>query len=253
MNSKRQDILFHRVSGTGHPVVFLHGFLESSTMWDFLELPESIQQIAVDLPGHGYSLDATEKSTMKDMAELVFDLLENLEINEYTVVGHSMGGYVGLELMKLDKKCTKLILLNSNFWQDSPDKVENRIRVAKIVQTNKSYFLYETIPNLFLNPDKYDTEVKSLIDDSKRMKSGNISRVSIAMSKRYDNQQFVANHLDQILIIQGEEDVAVTRVEMDEKLKGLKPNYIVLKHTGHMTHIELPVKTTELIVSFISH
>jgi pimeloyl-ACP methyl ester carboxylesterase len=252
MNSKGQDILFHRVSGTGHPVVFLHGFLESSTMWNFLDLPVSIQKIAVDLPGHGDSLDVTEESSMKDMAKLVFELLRSLDVVEYTIVGHSMGGYVGLELMKLDEQCTKLILLNSNFWKDLPAKVENRTRVANVVRTNKSYFLYETIPNLFLNPDSFDVEVKGLIDESKKMTSENISRVSIAMSKREDNQQFVADNLEKILIIQGAEDLAVPKNEMDKKLKGLKPNYIVLKNTGHMTHIELPVKTTALIMSFIS-
>ncbi|MDG1147746.1 MAG: alpha/beta hydrolase [Crocinitomicaceae bacterium] len=252
MNSKNQDILFHRVSGTGHPVVFLHGFLESSTMWDFLDLPESIQKIVIDLPGHGASVDATEESTMKSMAKLVLELLKNIEVTEYTIVGHSMGGYVGLELMKLDEGCAKLVLLNSNFWKDSPDKVENRKRVANVVRTNKSYFLYETIPNLFLNPDNFDVEVKGLIDASKKMKSENISRVSIAMSKRDDNQQFVADHLEKILIIQGAEDLAVPKNEMDKKLRGLTPNYVVLKNTGHMTHIELPVKTTALIASFIS-
>ena len=252
MSNKNKEILFHRVSGIGHPVLFLHGFLESSTMWNFLDLPGSIQKIIIDLPGHGNS-DAAENVTMEDMAEHVLDLLDHGLHQEYTVVGHSMGGYFGLELMKLDARCINLVLLNSNFWKDSPDKVENRKRVAKIVQTNKSYFLYETIPNLFLNPDKFDSEVRGLIDESKRMEAYNISRISIAMSKRNDHQKFVANHLDQILIIQGEDDVVVPSIEMDRKLKGLTPNYFVLKRTGHMAHIELPTKTTSLIMSFVSH
>ena len=165
MSNKNKEILFHRVSGIGHPVLFLHGFLESSTMWDFLDLPDSIQKIVVDLPGHGNSLDVSEESTMNYMAELVFDLLVLLNVKQYTIVGHSMGGYVGLELMKRDSNCNKLVLLNSNFWNDSPEKIQNRERVSNVIRTNKSHFLYETIPNLFLNPEKYDYEVKALIDE----------------------------------------------------------------------------------------
>lgn len=251
MSNKNKEILFHRVSGIGHPVLFLHGFLESSTMWDFLDLPDSIQKIVVDLPGHGNSLDVSEESTMNYMAELVFDLLVLLNVKQYTIVGHSMGGYVGLELMKRDSNCNKLVLLNSNFWNDSPEKIQNRERVSNVIRTNKSHFLYETIPNLFLNPEKYDYEVKALIDESKRMKSVNIERVSIAMGKRKNNKELVVEQLDNILIIQGEEDVIVSKTEMDNKLKGLKSKYVVLKNTGHMAHIELPIKTKELILSFV--
>ena len=83
------------------------------------------------------------------------------------------------------------------------------------------------------------------------MKSVNIERVSIAMGKRKNNKELVVEQLDNILIIQGEEDVIVSKTEMDNKLKGLKSKYVVLKNTGHMAHIELPIKTKELILSFV--
>lgn len=251
MNKKTNNILKYRVSGKGHPVVFLHGFLESSTMWDFLDLPKSIQQIVIDLPGHGGSFKATEDLTMAGMAKHVLAVVAFLGIGTYSVVGHSMGGYVGLELMKLDSNCKKLVLLNSNFWKDSPEKVVNRRRVAKVVRTNKTHFLYEAIPNLFLNPQKHDSEVKNLIEEARLMKSTDIGNVSIAMGKRNDNKNVLKKNLDRVLLIQGEEDSTVLKLEMDKHLIGLNPNYHVLKNTGHMAHIESAEKTRNVILTFI--
>ena len=109
------DLLNYRVSGNGRPVVLLHGFLESSTMWKHLEFPENIQQVAIDLPGHGNS-SLQGITSMKEMSNEVQKLLNSLNINDYDVIGHSMGGYVGLELLKNDQRCAHLLLLNSNFW-----------------------------------------------------------------------------------------------------------------------------------------
>lgn len=251
MNSQSENILFHRVSGTGHPVVFLHGFLESSSMWAYLEMPDTIQKIEVDLLGHGKSNGTDENVSMIQMAEQVFNLLKSLKIEKYFVVGHSMGGYVGLELMKLDRNCEKLVLLNSNFWNDSPEKVMNRKRVAKVVKTNKSHFLYEAIPNLFLNPEKYDKEVKGLILEARKMKSSAIAHVAIAMSKRSNNKELVALRQADILIIQGEDDSTVLKSEMERYLSDINLAYEVLNHTGHMAHIESPAKTKQLILSFL--
>lgn len=251
MSKVNIDLLNYRVSGKGHPVVFLHGFLESSSMWGFLNLPQSIQQIVIDLPGHGGSFEASGDITMAKMAAHVLAVIKDLGIETYTVVGHSMGGYVGLELMKVDVNCAKLVLLNSNFWKDSLEKVENRKRVAKVVRTNKTHFLYEAIPNLFLDPEKHDAEVKGLIEEAKMMKPADIGNVSLAMGSRNDNKSVLKQNLDRVLIIQGEEDTTVLKTEMDESLIGLNPNYHVLKKVGHMAHIESAQKTIKAILTFI--
>ena len=75
MINKSQKMLFYRVIGNGHPVIFLHGFLESSKMWEFMDLPDSIKKFLIDLPGHGNSFDAIESSTMKSISDNVLDII----------------------------------------------------------------------------------------------------------------------------------------------------------------------------------
>ena len=54
MISSEGNKLNYRVSGNGYPVVFLHGFLESVSMWDYINI-QDVQSIFIDLPGHGKS------------------------------------------------------------------------------------------------------------------------------------------------------------------------------------------------------
>ena len=130
--------------GEGEPVLFLHGFLESSTMWKYLNLSSLGRQcIFIDLPGHGNSALLNEiPPSIERMAERVLEITDELNLNSYSIVGHSMGGYVGLQLLKKDKHAQRLILLNSNFWADPEEKKVDRRRVADLVFKAKDFFLY---------------------------------------------------------------------------------------------------------------
>ena len=144
---------FH-VEGEGPAIVFLHGFLESSSMWGYLELSElPFKKLFIDLPGHGKSelnanFDAPSLQFFVDEVRLV---LNHLQITGFSVVGHSMGGYVAMLLKQQVEGCKKVILLNSNFWSDSEQKKKDRVRVADIAFKAKSILINESIPNLFEN------------------------------------------------------------------------------------------------------
>ena len=244
--------LNYSVSGKGHPVVFLHGFLESMTMWDFLDFPENISQIRIDLPGHGSSLnDKKGCSSMKEMAEYVKYTLQRLNIDCYDIVGHSMGGYVALELIKIDKNCQKVVLMNSNFWSDDMKKQRDRKRVAEIVVRNKMLFLYEAIPNLFLDPEKNTEAVQGLIKEAEAMNAVSISEISIAMSKRNDLSELVTDKTDRILVIQGVEDsiVPVDRMRAAQMKAGFA--YKELSNCGHMAHVEQPNEVIKATLNFL--
>ena len=102
MTNQTKHKLNCRVSGNGYPVVFLHGFLESLSMWEKLNFKNNFKCIEIDFPGHGDSLvEENQEYTMLCLAKEVNILLVEMSIEAYHIVGHSMGGYVGLELMKL--------------------------------------------------------------------------------------------------------------------------------------------------------
>jgi len=245
--------LYNRVIGKGRPVVFLHGFLESLTMWEYLPLENlGVEVILVDLPGHGKScLAENAEPSIAYMAEQVRLTLNALNIKECEVVGHSMGGYVALELAKCDERCKKIILLNSNFWSDSEAKKIDRLRVAEVVQHMKSLFLNEAIPNLFLDPTAQKEQVSQLIKEANGMDSASIAYASIAMSEREDYSTEVNNQKFDLYVIQGEKDTIVPLEIMIEKLT-VKEKMKVISQCGHMCHIEAPDQVMEALTMFLN-
>jgi len=231
-------MLHYEVKGSGHRVlVCLHGFLESLTMWSALSLEEYGQLVLIDLPGHGQSNGLDSIDSMREMAIAVRGVLEELEVTSYNVIGHSMGGYVGLELKQIDANCEKLILLNSNVWTDGEQKRIDRQRVAQLVVTKKERFVSEAIPNLFQTPENHLSEVNFLIDEAVQISAEAIGRASIAMSKRTDYTEDVFSGALEVFVIQGDKDPVADSRRMKKVFLNQKENFYLID-SGHMAHIE---------------
>ena len=94
-------ILFHRdLGGAGRPpLVILHGFLGSSRNWQTAghDLAEAFQVSALDLRNHGGSPHAAEM-TYEAMTADVLGWLDAQGLQRVTLLGHSMGGKVAMQL-----------------------------------------------------------------------------------------------------------------------------------------------------------
>ncbi|MGH3295210.1 MAG: alpha/beta fold hydrolase [Trebonia sp.] len=87
--------LFYRDYGAGRPVVFVHGMLLSSGMWQYqmLHLAErGFRAVAYDRRGHGRSDDPSAAYEFDTLADDLGALLDGLDLTDVTLVGHSMGG-----------------------------------------------------------------------------------------------------------------------------------------------------------------
>lgn len=228
---------------SGRPLLLLHGFLESSTMWSALNLEGC--QILVDLPGHGQSGDAPITS-MRAMAEEVQRVLQHEGIDDYDVIGHSMGGYVALELVDLDPNAATLILLNSNMWEDPPEKKRDRARVADLVQTKKEMFVHEVIPNLFQSPEEFREDVDALIEEALQISAKAIGDASMAMSRRRSFESEVKSGAFPVYVIQGKNDAIASEERMRDVMEAQSERMFVVP-SGHMAHFEAKARVEEII------
>jgi pimeloyl-ACP methyl ester carboxylesterase len=233
-------VLDYRVEGDGKTLVFLHGFLESSTMWSFLNLQAlKARKVFIDLPGHGKSplTDNSESPSIDFMAKEVLKVLNFLEIDSYSVIGHSMGGYVSLKLKEMDSRCEKAVLVNSNFWEDTEQKKKDRIRVAEIAFKAKKLFIQEAIPNLFGKPENHAEEIDELIEEALKMAPESIAYSALAMRERKDYTREVSENQTEYFIIHGKLDKLVDTDFLKSQLKSVE-NLFVIENAGHMAHIE---------------
>jgi len=90
--------------GKGFPLVFVHGFLGPSNMWDpqidFFK--DYFRVITPDLPGYGKSYKAKLHNSIQSIANLLLDCLEEKNIDKFYLLGHSMGGMIVQEMAKKD-------------------------------------------------------------------------------------------------------------------------------------------------------
>lgn len=233
--------LSFEIRGTGKNVLlFIHGFLESKKMWENIisELENDFTCVAVDLPGHGESGDWLDYS-IQELAEKIAEWISKKAITIDSIIGHSLGGYVGLELKKL-MSC-QLILLHSNFWADNENKKKDRDRVIDLVKTKKNQFIQEAIPNLFFkeNVKDLEAEIYMVVKEAQNTTLQGVIEATKAMRDRPANYDVL---MPDDVIIHGDQDPIIATSVLEKELEKLKANPIIytLDECGHMSTWEQP-------------
>lgn len=243
--------LHYTVSGQGKPVVFLHGFMEDSTMWNALIQHLPVRAFCVDLHGHGKSPFLPEaRLTIKTMAEQVYEIIRAEKLEQAIIVGHSLGGYVALELFKLNNNFEHIILFHSHPWSDSLEKQVDRERVAKLVLTKKDVFIQEAIPNLFYQD--IPTAKERYIAMAKGMLPEAIAWSALAMKNREDNSDLMKMNPARFSCIIGDQDKLVNASLLKHFCQTIGINTIVFPEVGHMAHEEAFQSTLELFEIILS-
>src|SRR5437870_2329976 len=106
----------YRMAGSGPAVVLIHGMASSSSTWSGVipELAQTATVVAPDLPGHGGSTNPGGDYSLGAHASCVRDLMIALEIPQATLVGHSLGGGVAMQMAyQFPERCERLVLVGS--------------------------------------------------------------------------------------------------------------------------------------------
>ena len=103
MNTSIKDIHYKTYGKNhGYALVFLHGYLESSEIWEHFAplFADEYFVVCIDLPGHGKSPVTSGTHSMEAFADAVVSVAEYLGIQAFHLIGHSMGGYVSMALLE---------------------------------------------------------------------------------------------------------------------------------------------------------
>src|SRR3712207_2215962 len=103
-------------AGEGPALLLLHGIGNNCQTWAGVigRLAESHTVIAPDLLGHGASDKPRGDYSIAAYANSMRDLLTVLDIEQVTVVGHSLGGGVALQFAyQFPERCQRLALAGS--------------------------------------------------------------------------------------------------------------------------------------------
>ncbi len=109
----------YRSVGSGSPaVVFIHGWTCDMTFWRLQSdaIAAKHRVLLVDLPGHGQSDKPPIDYTLELFARAVDAVLRDAGVERAVLVGHSMGGPVGLKFLRLyPKKASGYVAVDARF------------------------------------------------------------------------------------------------------------------------------------------
>ncbi|BBX74163.1 alpha/beta hydrolase [Mycobacterium shinjukuense] len=105
-----------RIAGSGPAILLIHGIGDNSTTWTGVhaKLAQRFTVVAPDLLGHGKSDKPRADYSVAAYANGMRDLLSVLDIEQVTIVGHSLGGGVAMQFAyQFPQLVERLILVST--------------------------------------------------------------------------------------------------------------------------------------------
>lgn len=251
-----------RVSDTrkgNKTIMLIHGYLESLDVWeDFAKLlAKEYRVVAMDLPGHGISQVMGPIHTMDFLADTVVGVLDELEIEKATIVGHSMGGYVALQTLRLHpERMEGIVLLSSTPNPDSPEKLLERDREIALVEGGHKDLLAPTAAKAGFAPDnlkRMAEEIAFLEEQVVVTEPEGVVALLRGMKERADSNELLQRSPLPQLFILGRKDGYIP-VERAEQMVAAHPQAKVvwLEESGHLGYFEEPEACAAAIGEFVA-
>lgn len=250
--------VFYRIAGTGHPVVFIHGFGEDGRIWDQLlsGLGSHHTLIIPDLPGSGRSVMKKQSWSLDDLADCVNDLLDKEGLGEATLIGHSMGGYIALAFAgRYGHRLNGLGLFHSSAFADSEEKKATRKKGIQFIEDHGDVkFLEQATANLFSDVTKLEKPalIRDFIGTFTNFQGGALVHYYEAMMQRPDRTHILKSHPGAVLFIMGESDTAVPLKDGLKQCHLPRLSYVhILRNSGHLGMVEETDKSREIVRNFL--
>lgn len=249
--------LSYQILGTGPTVVLIHGFAEDGDVWinqqSFLQ--PFFHVIIPHLPGSGSS-DVINDMSMEGLAESIYFILNEEGIEQCSMIGHSMGGYVTLAFAeKYVSHLNSFGLFHSTAFADTEEKKLSRKNgIQKIKQNGATSFLKEFVPGLYGPSAKTVNQIK--IDDHLKQVAyftdAALSTYFQSMMDRPDRTNVLKQNKIPVLFVLGRNDTAIPFNDVLQLASMPDISYIhVLEQSGHMGMIEEPEKSNRILNDFL--
>lgn len=169
-----QETIAYTDEGSGDKtLVFVHGLSSNLDSWkkNLQGLTGDYRCIAIDLPGYGKSSRSKTDYSLAEYAKVLNDLVDKMELSNVVLIGHSMGGQIGLHsVLNYPQTYQKLILIApagiETFTEQEAAVMKSAYTPAMVVNTSDEQIL----ANYKLNFYSFPEEAQSMVDGRIAMK-----------------------------------------------------------------------------------
>lgn len=153
--------------GKGSALICLHGWMHDTESYAMLtdELSNEYRLVALDLPNFGKSQESDDIYTLDDYGEFLASFIKKVGLEDYSLVGHSMGGQIIINaIAKGYVKPQKLILIASAGIRDSKGVYKRSLKLFSkslkhVIPKRIKKELYDKMGSDY-NPDLSDIHKK---------------------------------------------------------------------------------------------
>ncbi len=252
-------------TGTGQPLVLLHGFTGRAANWRPLlpRLAERHRVIAMDLPGHGDS-DAPAKFTRYKMDRVAADLVELLTRRDALPahwLGYSMGGRLALYVAVKHPAAVRSLILESataglsNRAERQARRAADEALAARIERGGMAAFVayWEQLP-LFAGLARLPEEARAALHHQ-RLDNNPLGLANSLRGMGTGAQLSLWSRLKGLdaptLLIAGTDDAKF--VGLSQRIAAAVPGATLrlVRDAGHTVHLERPECFVEVVAGFL--
>ena len=249
-----QDLYIGDV-GDGFPLVLVHGFLGSSKMWgpQIKFFKNYYRVITPDLPGFGKSKNIKSHNDIKSISNLLLEYLKKKRINEFNLLGHSMGGMIVQEMAKKSgSKIPKLICYSTGPIGEMPGRFETINQSILNIKKNGLEFTRKKIIKTWFVKGKKAKYFNICVEAGKQISVETANNALIAF-KNWNGINSLKNIKNKTLIVWGDQDKSYNKDQIKTLKKGIiNSSLVIFKNCAHNVHLEKVNEFNRKIHNFLN-
>ncbi|MCU0481518.1 MAG: alpha/beta hydrolase [Anaerolineae bacterium] len=255
-----QNIFYEDSGGDGPALVFMHGFLFDTTMFDeqVKALAPKYRCVRFDARAFGQTEWDGNPFTLYDTVADCIGLMDYLNIPQATIVGMSQGGYAGIRVaIKHPDRVKALVFISTYNGVDTED-VKDIYRSMRDTWVNEGPAkVIDTYSFLFLGPQDKSPELWTHWREKWQARTGN--QLFHANNNLIDRDEITPDLVAKVtmpaLVLHGANDQGIPPA-LGEALYNSLPNgkkFVLVPNAAHASNVNNPQVTNEAMLEFLAH
>ena len=246
--------LAFRRKGKGRPLVLVHGYLGGSAMWaaQIDRLSAHFDVIAPDLAGFADSSRIEAPDSIGGHGRMIMDLLDSLGVDDFDLIGHSMGGMI-VQQMAFDvpERVKSLVLFGTGPVGVLPGRFETiQQSRQKIMMEGLEATARRIAATWFLKGEQ--AAGFPLCLELGKQASLRAALASLTAWERWDGRNNLKSIAARTLVIWGDHDRSYQWSQPEALWKGIPgASLSVVANAAHNVHLEKPALFNMIVEDFL--
>lgn len=236
--------------GSGFPVVLVHGNFASKRWWteQLTNPPAGLRLIALNLPGFAGTPGLPDGPSITAWADAVHSFTEQLGLENYGLVGHSLGGAVAQGVLIHHGERVKRALLVDSSPPGGFPPADERLPIWKQLQTDTALLSASLLAIMPTAKISYFTEI---VADGQQMDDRYYAGNAVALGS-YDFTPQTGRVSAPTHVLHGAKDSIVSTEMAEATAAAYNTELIVWDDVGHSPQVESPERFNALLSELFS-